>query len=237
MKYFYYQWDEQKRGPCSFSEMVDKRLPKGTYVWYEGLDSWVPIENIPLFKELYMAGRRRLSNDVKTIIAVSAVTLMFGIVIFANYNAEIFKAEFEMQNKLSRIAYDDPSVDFQMYVEQFYNELEIYHYPLKRPNNVIIKFAELDRIPELKDLAGISLGYKKDYCIEIYIHPVAWFSANEAQKYWLIYHELAHDVLNLDHVDKTPVNEGKLMYPDIPENCSLSDFMQARHEVFSQISD
>ena len=53
MKDFYYQWNGEKKGPYSFSEIVDKKLPKGTYVWYDGLDSWVLIENVPLFRESY----------------------------------------------------------------------------------------------------------------------------------------------------------------------------------------
>lgn len=233
MKDFYYQCNGEKYGPYSFNEIVDKKLPKGTYVWYDRLDSWVLIENIPLFRESYKSGKWGLWKAIGTSIALCAGAVLFSFIFVANIEVETLKAEIELKNKIFKIAYDDPSVDFQMYLDQFYKDLKYYNYTPEQPDNVIIKFAELNKIPETKDFAGISLGYNKDYCIEIYIHPEVWFSANEAQKYWIIYHELAHDILNLDHVDKTQDNIDKLMYPDIPENYNMDDFLKASHETFS----
>lgn len=236
MKDFYYQWNGQKNGPYSFSEVVDKKLPKGTYIWYDGLDSWVLIENIPLFSELYKSSKWGLWKAIGASIALCVGAVLFGFMFVANIEMESLKAALELKNKIAKIAYDDPSVDFQMYVDQFYKDLKCYNYTPEQPTNITIRFAKLDKIPETRDLAGISLGYNKDYCIEIYIDPVAWFSANAVQKYWIMYHELAHDILNLDHIDKTPDNVGKLMYPDIPENCNMHDFIKACHETFSQLA-
>lgn len=236
MKIFYYQWNGQKNGPHSFSEIIDKKLPKGTYIWYDGLDSWVPIENIPLFRESYRSSYQGVWKAIGACIALCVITVLFVFMFIANFRVETLKAEIELKNKIAKIAYDDPSVDFQMYLEQFYKDLKYYHYKPERPNNIIIKFAELDKIPETRSLAGISLGCNKDYCIEIYINPLVWFSVNKAQKYWIMYHELAHDILNLDHVDKTPDNVGQLMYPEIPENYNMDDFKKAYHEAFSQFT-
>lgn len=236
MKDFYYQWNGEKKGPYSFSEIVDKKLPKGTYVWYDGLDSWIPIENVPLFRESYKSGKWGLWKAIGISIALSAGAVLFGFMFVANLEVETHMAEIELKNKIAKIAYDDPSVDFQMYLDQFYKDLKYYNYTPKQPDNIIIKFAELNKIPETRSLAGISLGCNKDYCIEIYIDPAVWLIANDAQRYWIMYHELAHDILNLDHVDKTQDNVGKLMYPEIPENFNMDDFKKAYHEAFSQFT-
>lgn len=236
MKDFYYQWNGENNGPYSFNEIVDKKLPKGTYVWYDGLDSWIPIENVPLFRESYKSGKWRLWKAIGTSIALCAGAVLFGFMFVANLEVETRMAELELENKIAKIAYDDPSVDFQMYLDQFYKDLKYYNYTPKQPDNIIIKFAELNKIPETRSLAGISLGCNKDYCIEIYIDPAVWLIANDAQRYWIMYHELAHDILNLDHVDKTQDNVGQLMYPEIPENYNMDDFKKAYHEAFSQFT-
>ena len=236
MKDFYYQWNGENNGPYSFNEIVDKKLPKGTYVWYDGLDSWIPIENVPLFRESYKSGKWWLWKAIGISIALCAGAVLFGFMFVANLEVETRMAEIELKNKIAKIAYDDPSVDFQMYLDQFYKDLKYYNYTPKQPDNIIIKFAELNKIPETRSLAGISLGCNKDYCIEIYIDPAVWLIANDAQRYWIMYHELAHDILNLDHVDKTQDNVGKLMYPEIPENFNMDDFKKAYHEAFSQFT-
>lgn len=236
MKDFYYQWNGEKKGPYSFSEIVYKKLPKGTYVWYDGLDSWVLIENVPLFRESYKSNKWGVWKAIGSSIALCMGAVLFSFIFVANIEVETLKAEIEFKNKISKIAYDDPSVDFQMYLDQFYKDLKYYNYTPEQPDNVIIKFAELNKIPETRSLAGISLGCNKDYCIEIYIDPAVWLIANDAQRYWIMYHELAHDILNLDHVDKTQDNVGQLMYPEIPENYNMDDFKKAYHEAFSQFT-
>jgi len=51
-----------------------------------------------------------------------------------------------------------------------------------------------------------------------------------------MYHELAHDVLNLDDLEPKSWNEGKLMYPAISsyENKNLDDFIESAHALFEE---
>jgi hypothetical protein len=53
-------------------------------------------------------------------------------------------------------------------------------------------------------------------------------------RYFLMYHELAHDVLNLDDLEAKPIHEGKLMYPEIStyEKKNMDDFIESFHAVF-----
>ena len=49
-----------------------------------------------------------------------------------------------------------------------------------------------------------------------------------------MYHELSHDVLNLEDLEATPNNEGKLMYSEISryENYTMDDFIESFHLEF-----
>jgi len=52
-------------------------------------------------------------------------------------------------------------------------------------------------------------------------------------RYFIMYHELTHDILNLNDLKYLPENEGKLMYPEL-ENYNektMDDFI----ERFTQI--
>jgi len=57
-------------------------------------------------------------------------------------------------------------------------------------------------------------------------------------RYYFIYHELAHDVLNLDDLSDSPENEGKLMYPAIAsyESKTMDNFIESSYELFEEIA-
>ena len=54
-----------------------------------------------------------------------------------------------------------------------------------------------------------------------------------------MYHELAHDVLNLDDLEAKSWNEGKLMYPAISsyENKNMDEFIENSHALFEKESE
>ncbi len=58
-------------------------------------------------------------------------------------------------------------------------------------------------------------------------------------RYFLMYHELAHDVLNLDDLEAKSLNEGKLMYPAISsyENKNMDEFIENSHALFEKESE
>lgn len=134
-------------------------------------------------------------------------------------------------------AYEDPNVDFTMYVDKFYRDLEIYcHYPT-RPQKMIIKFADIDKIKGASHINAISYGLRNDELIEIYVNPSFWKKAKRSQKYWLMYHELSHDVLNLDDLEAVPENVGKLMYPQmgVMDITDMDEFIEAFHNLFDSM--
>ena len=71
-----------------------------------------------------------------------------------------------------------------------------------------------------------------------YINPSSWQQFSKPMRYFLMYHELAHDVLNLDDLDNIAINEGKLMYPEISsyEKKNMDDFIESFHTLFEEHS-
>ena len=125
---------------------------------------------------------------------------------------------------------------FDIYVEKFYRDLEVYGIFPKKPKTTIIKFSRLDQLDNTTHIHGLSLGHNDDSRIEIYINPSSWKQFTRPMRYFLLYHELSHDVLNLDDLDSKPINEGKLMYPEISsyEKKNMDDFIESFHSLFEQ---
>lgn len=46
MDYYLFQ-DDQQRGPFSVEQLRSQRLSPKTYVWYDGLEDWRPISEVP----------------------------------------------------------------------------------------------------------------------------------------------------------------------------------------------
>ena len=57
-------------------------------------------------------------------------------------------------------------------------------------------------------------------------------------RYFLMYHELSHDVLNMDDLEDSVENEGKLMYPILTsyELKTMDDFIESSHTLFEEVS-
>lgn len=178
------------------------------------------------------------SNTSKPIkkwaIAIGALTgiALLTYVVFKN------QSEKRIYNEIVKNAYD-ASEDFDMYVTKFYRDLEFYGIYKQKPYKQIIKFSELDKLEETTHIHGVSYGFEDDNKIEIYINPSSWKNFNKPMRYFLMYHELAHDILNLDDLEMNPSHEGKLMYPAISayENVSMDDFIEAFQKTFEDYID
>lgn len=73
--------------------------------------------------------------------------------------------------------------------------------------------------------AGLALGMNDDKKVFIVLDSAYWYGASETEKQALLFHELAHDILNVDHSK----DECSFMYPELYE-CQLDDlYEQIRH--------
>ena len=100
-----------------------------------------------------------------------------------------------------------------MYYEKFIRDLEIYNIQYHYPKEIIIELVDFRKLNLTNHSHGRSYGVNKPDLVEIYINNSSWKVFNRAQKYMLMYHELAHDILNLEDLSEDPSNKYKLMYP------------------------
>lgn len=64
------------------------------------------------------------------------------------------------------------------------------------PNNQSFSVL-LSRMPVR--IAGIAIGMRNDYAVNVAINIALWKSYTETEKRFLIYHELSHDIFNVEH--------------------------------------
>lgn len=94
-------------------------------------------------------------------------------------------------------------------------------------NEQIIKseFKTLD-----KGVLGLSYGKDNDELIDIKVDPEQWSNASNPKKWYLIYHELGHDVLNLKHGEG-----GKMMFNFSDKSYSWKDFLNEKEYMFNSL--
>lgn len=262
MKKYFYIEENQKMGPFSYEELKEKNLSRTTKVWFYGLDSWKSLSEIDELKSIAYSLLPKLNlpepNAVKDInnlsnnisknnsirsstatkkiylLPISAIVIIVLIVIYLVFNKQ--QNNHLYQNIISN-SYNS-EVDFNFYVTKFYRDLEVFGIFPQKPRKIIIKFSKLDELKDATHIHGISLGIYDDNRIEIYINPSTWAKFNKPMRYYLMYHELSHDVLNLEDLENLPENEGKLMFPALStyESKSMDDFIESSHELLREVS-
>lgn len=233
MKKYFYQKNGESYGPYTVEDILKKELTPDTYVWYDGLESWIPFNKSELWGKMRYK-KQDTSVPIREILVYLFVIIFIGAILVLGALQEIETVE---QDDIIRSAYNDPEVDFNVYLNKFFRDVNVYGIRYVTPNKTIIKFANLDKKKGTVDYNGISYGYKDDSKIEIYINPTFWANATKAQKYWLMYHELCHDVLNIDHTPEAEEYIGELMYPymDQFEINHMDDFIDAYHKTFERL--
>jgi hypothetical protein len=264
MKKYFYTNGIEKIGPFSFEELKIQNLTRETKVWYYGLENWTPLSEIdelktitnqipPQLKGTFPRGIYEKNETKNTLFENKTIkqppkknrALKRGIVIslvsiiaFAFiYIAYIKQKERELYQKIASSAYET-DVDFDFYVDKFYRDIGVYGIFPKKPIKKNIKFAKFDNIDNATHYHGVSYGSNDNDRIEIYINHSTWEEFTKPMRYYLMYHELAHDVLNIDDLENIPKNEGRLMYPVISsyESKTMDDFIENSHTLFEEVS-
>jgi hypothetical protein len=264
MKKYFYTDGVNKFGPFSKDELKSQKITRNTKVWHYGLERWLEISEIeelvdiistipPELKTLNSQSESQIQKPNQTsksepilvqpdLKKSKQVRWLIGLLTLVVISFSIFKliqkhSEENLYKEIVANSYDG-DVNFDIYVEKFYRDLEVYDIFPKKPKTTIIKFSSFDQVDNMTHIHGLSLGHNDDSRIEIYINPSSWKQFTKPMKYFLMYHELAHDVLNLDDLDKNTTNEGKLMFPEISsyEKKNMDDFIDSFHGQFEEIS-
>jgi len=113
------------------------------------------------------------------------------------------------------------------YVASFFMRLDSEGVEYDIDGDVVVIFSDIHS--EAPGKAAAAHGKNNDKLIFIQIDISAWFILTDIQKEWLVYHELSHDFLNLDH------GEAIIMYPVLPINPTLLDLETAKRELINII--
>ena len=90
-------------------------------------------------------------------------------------------------------------------------------------NNLInVTFAELP-----KGVLGLSYGMYKDELIDIRIDKINWEKSTDAKKWYVLYHELGHDLFNFEHG-----KGGRMMNPISDRGYSWKEFWEDKDKMF-----
>lgn len=222
IKYYYLDTERKTIGPLTKSEFEKLNLKKGTKIWYTGLKQW--IDYVPTEKPIAKSSAR------KVWLLIVGVLAIIGIVWLCS-NASSNSA---MKRQIIEGAYD--CEEFQMYLDKFYRDIEFIGINKRKPRTIIMKLAPMQYFENTKDYHGVSYGYKDDNIIEIYINEDSWKKFSRPQKYLIMYHELAHDILNIDDLPDTEENYGKLMCPVFSnlDKITMDDFIEMSHKLFEE---
>ena len=127
----------------------------------------------------------------------------------------------------------------QDYIVGNYDLKEVNQYELRlmvdvfltdcKNNGIILNSAEVVTTFEVLDdnTLGLSYGMNNDDVIILKIDPEKWANASIPKRWYLIYHELGHDVLNLEHG-----NGGKMMFNFADRGYSWKEFWEDRIYMF-----
>lgn len=225
---YYYVADNKRKGPYSLSEILDARLTPDTLVWREGLKDWTKYSDIDDFNHIPNRRSIKIPEPIKFLGVLLAIGLVLSIVGVRAY----INSKEDRTNELIREASFETDEDLYIYVEKFYRDLECFGIHKVKPANCIVKFSNMQQMEETVTIHGISMGYKQTDKIEIYINYDSWKHFTKGQKYWVMYHELSHDVLDLDDLSPEISNIGKLMYPMASRftPVSMDTFIEAFHK-------
>lgn len=112
--------------------------------------------------------------------------------------------------------------DLETMVEIFIDDCKINN--LNINNKYIIKatFEPLEN-----NVIALSFAYGDDSLVKIKVDPQRWTKSSIEKKWYILYHELGHDVLNLEHGQG-----GKMMYNFADKEYSWEDFFKDKDYMF-----
>ena len=93
-------------------------------------------------------------------------------------------------------------------------------------DNIDAKFISLE-----ENQLAVALGYDDDDNIVIRVDPVKWSKASKEKRWYILYHELGHDILNLDHGEG-----GKMMFNFVDRDYSWDEFFEDRKYMFDYMN-
>lgn len=94
------------------------------------------------------------------------------------------------------------------YLEPYYNEFLELTGHVNKSEVVMVEFSRL--LPD--GVLGVAIGMNADSTVLVKINTNHWNELSKNQKWWLMMHELSHDILNWEHGDNILMETPMPMY-------------------------
>lgn len=115
--------------------------------------------------------------------------------------------------------------DLEPMIKLFLKDCEENNIKLSSDYKITSTFETLD-----KGKVALSYGIFNDKEIIIKVSPQEWRKASKPKRWYILYHELGHDVLNLKHGQG-----GKMMFNFTEEDYTWYDFLEDKYYMFNSM--
>mgnify|MGYP001195303674 CR=1 FL=1 len=149
-----------------------------------------------------------------------------------NIKNDIIENEISKNENLNTLRFTIGGVDLRDINEYDLESMVKYFLDDCEKNNVIvpnINTLNATFVPqEDEGVIALAYGYGNDDIIEIQIDPEKWAESSSEKRWYVLYHELGHDVLNLDHGQG-----GKMMFNFVDRDYTWDEFFEDKQYMFN----
>lgn len=218
--------------------LITSSYKKSFFKGFQSVDqTYVTSEVINNFEfEIINFGKTFWKNNIQFTIGVNLPKLLYesnrenydNLIYDFNILQDYTGIDFEDENLFFIDSNDIRKVntyDLKSMIKLFLKDCSINGINTDNVTQIKSTFEELE-----KGIQGVSRGkYKNE--IDIKIDPVFWSNSSIIKKWYLIYHELGHDVLNLEHGEG-----GKMMFNFSDKDYTWDEFFEDKKYMFNYVS-
>jgi hypothetical protein len=116
--------------------------------------------------------------------------------------------------------------DLKEMVNLFLEDCKLNNLNVPKVQNITSTFEPLE-----DGVLALAFGMNKDNEIIIKVNPKEWSKATNEKRWYILYHELGHDVLNLEHGEG-----GKMMFNFADKDYSWDEFFTDKEYMFKSLN-
>ncbi|WP_396141654.1 hypothetical protein [Flavobacterium sp.] len=167
--------------------------------------------------------------------------LLFYHLFFSVVDFDIEQLSYGINKKIEKINENYETLKFNIGGIDIRN---INQYDIKSFINVFINDCKNNKIKIQKDMIikanfeplegniiALAYGLGDDSKVIIKVDPLKWKESSIEKKWYIIYHELGHDILNLNHGEA-----GKMMFNFADKEYSWKDFLEDKEYMFNNLN-
>tara|TARA_B100002051_G_C16701591_1_gene621304 strand:- start:443 stop:1615 length:1173 start_codon:yes stop_codon:yes gene_type:complete len=148
-----------------------------------------------------------------------------------NIKNDIIENEISKNQNLNSLRFTIGGVDLRDINEYDLESMVKYFLDDCEKNNVkvpSINTLDATFVPQEEGVIALAYGYNNDDIIKIQIDPEKWAKSSSQKRWYVLYHELGHDILNLDHGQG-----GKMMFNFVDRDYTWDEFFEDKQYMLN----